>query len=154
MQTKFLGALRRPVVVGLALGAALIGAFVLGRVQAQTDPFRLDTPTLIYVQIKPDKTADYEQVVAKLRQALQKTDKPELRQAARGWKVFKSDAPANGSTLYVHVIDPPVPNADYTVMQILYDGFPDERTEIYNQYRDAFVAQSAVKLSLIANFGM
>jgi hypothetical protein len=47
-----------------------------------------------------------------------------------------------------------VSNADYTVMQILYDGFPDERTEIYNQYRDAFVAQSAVKLSLIANFGM
>jgi hypothetical protein len=153
MQHKTLTAVRKPVVVGLAAAVALVGAFSLGRVQAQDEAFRLDTPTLLYVQIKPDKTADYEAVIAKLRQGLQKTEDASLRQAARGWKVFKADAAANGNTLYVHVVDPPAANADYRIMQILYDAFPEERTALYEQYRDAFVGQSAVKLSLVANLG-
>ena len=152
MQTKFLAAVRRPAAVGVAVGVALTGAFFLGQAQAQ-DEFRLNTPTLIYVQIKPDKIADYEAVIGKLKDALRTTDKPELKQAAMGWRIFKSDAPANGSTLYIHFIDPPAPTADYTVMKILYDAFPAESTNIYNQYRDAFVGQSAVKLSLVANLG-
>lgn len=154
MQTKFLAVVRRPLVVGLAVAVTVTGAFFLGHVQAQeAEAFRLDTPTLLYVQIRPDKTADYEQVVAKLKQALQMTDNADLRQAARGWKIYKSDAQAAGNTLYVHVIDPPAPNADYTVMQILYDAFPEERQALYEQYRDAFVGQTAVKLNLVANLG-
>lgn len=154
MRIKFLAAVRRPVVVGLAIGVALTGAFFLGQVRAQeAEAFRLNSPTLLYVQIRPNMTRDYEAVVGKLKEALQNTDDTNLRQAAQSWKVFRSDAQANGNTLYVHVIDPPAPNADYTVMQILYDAFPDERTALYEQYRDAFVGQSAVKLSLVADLG-
>jgi len=154
MQTKFLALVRRPLILVLAAGVALTGAFVLGQAQAQeAEAFRLDSPTLLYVQIRPNMTRDYEVVVGKLKEALQKTDNAALRQAARGWKVFRSDAQANGNTLYVHVIDPPAPNADYTVMQILYDAFPEERTALYEQYRDAFVGQSAVKLTLVSALG-
>jgi hypothetical protein len=31
-----------------------------------------------------------------------------------------------------------VTGADYTIMQILYDGFPDERQALYELYRGAF----------------
>ena len=57
--------------------------------------------------IKPDKTADFEAVMAKLKEALQKSDKPERKQQAASWKVFKSPEPAaGGNVLYVFVIDP------------------------------------------------
>jgi ribosomal protein S2 len=57
--------------------------------------------------IKPDKTSDFESVIAKLREALQKSDKPERRKQAAGWKVFRGVEPAgNGNVLYVFVIDP------------------------------------------------
>ena len=76
--------------------------------------------------IKPDKTADFEAVVAKLREALQKSDKPERKQQAASWKVFRANEPgANGSVLYVFTIDPAVKGADYTVSMILAEAFPD-----------------------------
>ena len=57
--------------------------------------------------IKPDKTADFEAVMGKLKEALQKSDKPERKQQAASWKVFKSPDPAaGGNVLYVFVIDP------------------------------------------------
>src|SRR5262245_48755630 len=65
--------------------------------------------------IKPDKTADFEAVMAKVKEALQKSTKPERQQQAKGWKVFKSPDPAGANVLYVFVIDPAVKGADYQV---------------------------------------
>ena len=48
--------------------------------------------------IKPDKTADFETVMAKLKEALQKSEKPERKQQAASWKVFKSADPAPAAT--------------------------------------------------------
>jgi pyruvate/2-oxoglutarate dehydrogenase complex dihydrolipoamide acyltransferase (E2) component len=62
--------------------------------------------------IKPDKTADFEAVIAKLKEALQKSEKPERKQQAASWKVFKSPDPAaGGNALYVFIIDPAVKGA-------------------------------------------
>ena len=78
--------------------------------------------------IKADKTADFEMVVAKLKEALAKSDKPERKQQADGWKVFKAAEPgAGGSVLYVFIIDPAVKGADYSVSNILAEAFPPER---------------------------
>jgi len=38
--------------------------------------------------IKPDKTADFEAVMAKLKEALSKSDKPDRKAQAAGLKVF------------------------------------------------------------------
>ena len=90
--------------------------------------------------IKPDKTADFERVMGKLRDALSKSSKPERRQQMAGWKVMKLRNPLpDGNIAYVHVIQPVVPGADYTIMQTLYDEFPDERQTLYDLYRGAFV---------------
>src|SRR5690349_6786602 len=43
--------------------------------------------------IKADKTADFETVLARLKEALQKSDKPERKQQAASWKVFKGVEP-------------------------------------------------------------
>ena len=93
------------------------------------------------VAIKPDQTAAFEQIMRRVREALMKSADPVRQRQAAGWKVMKIDKPMpDGNIAYVHVISPVVPDADYTVMQILYDAFPDERQALYDGYRGAFAA--------------
>ena len=84
--------------------------------------------------IKPDKTADFEAVMAKLKEALAKSEKPERKQQAAGWKVFKSADPAGANVLYVYIIDPSVKGADYQVSNIITEAFgiftPTSITEV------------------------
>src|SRR3954454_16423291 len=83
--------------------------------------------------IKPDKTADFEAVLAKLKEALNKSEKPGRKEQAKSWKVFKSPDPAaGGNALYVFIIDPAIKDADYTVSNILAEAFtPAEVNELY-----------------------
>ena len=109
---------------------------------------------LLFMQIKPDKTADFESVMVKLNEALTKTDKPERKQQAAGWKIYKSKEPgANGNVLYVAIINPTLKGADYTVAKILYEVFPTEVQTIFPTYRDSFAAGlSRTNLSLVQDF--
>ena len=103
--------------------------------------------------IKPDKTADFEAVMGKLKEALSKSEKPERKQQAASWKVFKSPDPAaGGNVLYVFMIDPAVKGADYTVSTILAEAFPTEVQALYKQYAEAYASgQNFVNLSLVSN---
>lgn len=106
--------------------------------------------------IKPDKTADFEAVMVKLKEALMKSDKPDRKAQAASWKVFKSPDPAGGgNVLYVFTIDPSVKDADYTVSNILAEAFPPaELNTIYKQYADSYAqGQNIINLNLIQNFG-
>jgi len=104
--------------------------------------------------IKPDKGPDFESVIVKLKEALQKSEKPERKQQAQSWKVFKSPDPAaGGNLLYVFVIDPAVKNADYTVSNILAEAFPPaEVNDLYKKYAEAYATgQNFVNLTLVAD---
>jgi len=103
--------------------------------------------------IKPDKTADFESVIGKLKEALNKSEKPERKQQAASWKVFKSPDPAaGGNVLYVFMIDPAVKGADYTVSTILAEAFPTEVQTLYKQYAEAYASgQNFVNLQLISD---
>ena len=95
---------------------------------------------LLTVAVRPEKAADFEQVMSKMRTALLQSEDSKRREQAAGWKVMKLDKPLpDGNLAYVHVIQPVVPDADYAVMQTLYDAFPDERQALYELYRGAFV---------------
>jgi len=105
--------------------------------------------------IKPDKTSDFEAVIDKLKEALAKSEKPERKQQAATWKVFKSPDPAaGGNVLYVFMIDPSVKGADYTVSTILAEAFPQEVQALYKQYAEAYASgQNFVNLSLVKDLG-
>lgn len=105
--------------------------------------------------VKPDKTADFEAVMAKLKEALNKSDKPERKAQAKTWKIFKSPEPAaGGNVLYVFVIDPAVKDADYTVSTILAEAFPQEVNALYKQYADSYASgQNFVNLQLVQDLG-
>lgn len=100
--------------------------------------------------IKKDKEADFEAVMKKVKEALAKSDKPERKQQAQSWKVFKSPDPAQGgNTLYVFIVDPAVKGADYTVSNLLNEAFPQEVQALYKQYAEAYASgQNFVNLTL------
>lgn len=90
--------------------------------------------------VNPDKVADYEKVIATLKDSLTKSTRPEARQQLAGWKVMKAMTPQpDGSIVYVHVITPVVPNADYSITNLVYETVTDpmERINFYNLYRGA-----------------
>ena len=111
---------------------------------AQSKELTFDGDTaIITVAIKPDKTADFEQIMKDLGAALMKSDKPERKQQAAGWKVVKSATPLkDGNIVYMHVINPVVKGADYTILTLLYEGNTDPAAQraIFEKYRDAFAA--------------
>jgi hypothetical protein len=97
------------------------------------------------VAIRPDKTADFEQIMTKLREALQKSTDPQRQQQADGWKIMRMAKPLpDGNIAYVHIVNPVVKGADYAIMQMLYDAFPNERQVLYEQYRGAFAQNLAL----------
>jgi hypothetical protein len=129
------------------------------RVSAQADQGATNHQKLTFdgdvalwtVAIKPDKTADFEKIMTKLREALAKSTDPQRRQQADGWKVMKIAKPLpDGNIAYVHVVNPVVKGADYTIMQALYDAYPDERAALYELYRGAFAQSLALATGSIA----
>jgi hypothetical protein len=132
-------------------GFLLAGAMLLqpalhgdGGLNAQSKELTFDGDTaIITVAIRPDKTADFEQIMRDVSAALMKSDKPERKQQAAGWKVVKSTTPLkDGNVAYMHVIDPVVKGADYTILTILYEGNTDPAAQkaLFEKYRDAFAA--------------
>lgn len=106
------------------------------------------------VAIKPDKTADFERVLSKLRTALANSSDPTRRKQAAGWKVMKIGKPMpDGLIAYVHVISPVVAGADYAVLQTLYDELPKERQELYELYRGAFAQNLALSAGTVVMDG-
>ena len=161
----------------IGLGAA-IGAFTVTQAQTQMpaqavpaqQPPTLPAPAeqaiaphnlrvfgsdagLVLNFIKTEKVADFEAVVAKLKEALAKSDNPERKQQAASWKMYKAiEAGPPGSTLYVFFIDPPVKGADYTVSTILEEAFPQEVQTLFAQYTGAYAqGQNFVNLTLVSD---
>jgi hypothetical protein len=94
---------------------------------------------LMFNIIKPDKTADFEMVIGKLKEALAKSDDPVHKQMAQGWRLIKNPEPIQGGNyLYVFLIDPVVKDADYTVSRVLAKAFPAEVQELFKVYSACF----------------
>ena len=142
MVRRFVPVVRRR--VGVIVLGVMTGLLFAGVAQAQDAPkanpyvFAGDGAVLLNF-IKADHVADFEMILAKLKEGLAKSEKPERKQQAESWKVFKAnEAGPGGAAIYVSVIYPSVKGADYTVTTILSEAFPTEVQDLYKKYADAF----------------
>jgi hypothetical protein len=106
--------------------------------------------------IKPDKTADFEAIVAKLKDALQNSPNATRKEQAASWRVYKSSDPGPaGAVLYVYIVDPVVKGADYGIATILGEAFPaDEVPALIKKYTEAYTSgQNFVNLTLLSDLG-
>ncbi len=88
--------------VGLAV-FTLVGATGASAQEPAKPVLTLDgEAAMVTILIKPDKTADFEAVIAKYREAFEKSDKAERKQQLAGLKFFKSSQQAQGNAIYLH----------------------------------------------------
>jgi len=153
---------RRLGMIALGLMAGVLSATVAqAQAPAQAQPVsnqRLfpNDGGMILNFIKPDKTMDFEMVLSKLKEGLMKSEKPERKQQAAGWKVFRSPDPAGANVLYVFIIDPALKGADYQVSNIITEAFGNtaETNEILKKYVDCFAqGMNIVNLNLVQDLG-
>ena len=151
---------------GMIAFGVLAGVLSVSLAQAQAAPAPQAQPVsnqrlfpndggMVLNFIKPDKVADFEMVITKLKEALAKSDKPERKQQAAGWKVFKSPDPAGANVLFVFIVDPSVKGADYQISNIIAEAFPPaEANDILKKYAEAYAqGMNIVNLNLTADLG-
>ena len=108
---------------------------------------------VLLVQIKPDKTADFEELVTKLKAGIAKTTDETLKKQGAGLKVFKASEPFNNNTLYLVMFDPAVSGSEYELFAMLSKTMTPEElrapeaTAMWKRFSDAFGAGLG-KLSL------
>ena len=124
-------------------------AFVLG---AASVSMAQDKPTLVFQNdagliifyVKPEKTADFEDLMTKLKDGLAKSEAPEAKQMLAGMKLFKAPVVAGATVAsYVLFADPIVKNTEYRLLSLLYKAYPADAQALYQKWQDVKAAQPA-----------
>ena len=127
------------IAAGLIVGVLALASTAQAQAPAP-NPFLFNADAGVILNfVKADKTADFEMVLGKLKEAIGKATKPEHKALATGWKVFKAaEAGPNGAVIYVFIFDPATKGGEYSVGNILVDAFGAEGQTLYKTYSDAF----------------
>jgi len=142
-------------VSGVALAVfTLAGAAVASAQEPAKEPEKPVLPmegdaSVMIVLIKPDKTADFETVIAKYKEALGKNDKAARKEQLAGLKIYKSPTAMGGNTAYIFSIDPVVKGEEYDITRVINEVFPSEVTEYFNKYKDAYAGRQIIVLNKI-----
>ena len=102
---------------------------------------------IVLLLIKGDKTADFEAVIAKYREAFAKSDNPKRKEQLAGLTFLKSPTAMAGNTAYIFRVDPVVKGEEYDITRIIYEVFPSEATDMFNKYKDAFAGRQIIPLN-------
>lgn len=154
MVRRFVPVVRRR--VGVIVVGLMTGVFSAALAHAQDAPknpyiFAGDGAVMLNF-IKADKAADYEALIGRLKEALQKSEKPERKQQAENWKFYKAAEPGpNGAVVYVSMVYPAVKGADYGITTILNEAFPAEGRDLYQKYVDALAGGNILNLTLASD---
>ena len=113
---------------------------------------------MMFNVIKAASVADFEMVLGKLKEALQKSEDPQRKQQAASWKVFKaSEAAPDGTVLYIFFFENAVKGAEYDPVKILSEAFPTEVNALYDKLKTAYAtlnSASFMKLMDMSATGM
>lgn len=94
---------------------------------------------LLLFYVRPDRTADFEAVLKRMIEVLDKSETPPRKQQAAGWRMFKSVEAPKDSVIYVFVLDPAVAGSDYDPVKVLSEGLPTEAHALYESLKNATV---------------
>ena len=145
----------------LVMGAALAAVLFAGAPAFAQDAAAPAAPVLalegdaatITVLIKPDKTAEFESVLAKVKESLAKSEKAERKAQAAGWTVFKATTPVNGNVAYIMFINPVVKGQEYDISRLIAEVFPVEVQEFFQKYKDSFAGRGITPLTKLMTMG-
>lgn len=103
---------------------------------------------MLFFHVKADRIAEFEAVIARIRQVLDTTTDPARRQQADGWRIYKSVETSSGP-VYVFMFDPATAAADYDPIKLLGEASPVEAAGLYAQLKDATVKVERMGLTKV-----
>jgi hypothetical protein len=90
---------------------------------------------MLLFHVRPDKAQDFEAVLARLGDVLDKTPDPLRRQQAASWRVYKSAETPRDSVIYMFFFDPAVSSVDYDPVKVLGEALPADVQALYERLR-------------------
>jgi hypothetical protein len=102
---------------------------------------------IVILLIKPDKTADFEAVIAKYKEAFAKSDNPKRKEQLAGLTFLKSPTAMGGNTAYIFRVDPVIAGEEYDITRVIYEVFPSEATDMFNKYKEAFAGRQIIPIN-------
>lgn len=119
---------------------------------------------MVFNVIKASSTADFEMVLGRLREALQKSENPARKQQAASWKVYKSADPAQTAqcpdgtqcpaVMYIFIFEKAIPGVDYDPVRILSEAFPTEVNALYEKLKGAYVTLNKASMTILMDMGV
>ncbi len=111
---------------------------------------------MMFHPILLEKTADFEDVVTRVLDAMSNSADETRRAQAAGWKIYRATEPGppeQTSVLYVFVIDPTVTEANYSIGELLRQELPLEAQELWEKFAASYAySPSLLNLTLVADF--
>jgi hypothetical protein len=101
---------------------------------------------MLLVQIKPDQTAAFEEMAAKLKSSLSASTDEKLKAAGTAIKFYKAAEPMGPNPLYVVLVEPAVANTEYDFFMLINATLtPDQQrdpanVEAFKRWAAAFAA--------------
>lgn len=109
---------------------------------------------LVSFTIAEGSAADFEAVMAKVKEVLSKSEKPERKAQAAHWKVIKLEGPPGADLTYFFLIDQVVKGASYDPFKILAEGLaPDEVRKLYDKVSTGVKGIRTAPLGKIVDMG-
>jgi len=128
------------------------------------DPFKLtsDQPTLIILQVKPEKAADFASMWEDIKAGLSKSQKPDVKAFADTLKVSRVDIPEatmaaqpSAPAIFLIRCDPASTQFSYNPVPLIYTYDPDvfgkreDQDKVYDKMKDALVSYNIWKLKKV-----
>jgi hypothetical protein len=131
--------MRRPFVtttLALALALAPAALFAQDPPPVQDPPAQPEKPPVrveitgeagvLIFPIKPEETTTFEQLIAKVKDGLAKSEDPVRQRQAASFKVFRADVKMGENVLFVAIMDPAVPAAEYDPLVLAAEAMGEE----------------------------
>jgi hypothetical protein len=107
---------------------------------AASQDYRFSTPAgILFFHVKPDRAADFEAVVGRIAEVLDRTEDPVRKQQAASWRVLKSVEAPQDAAIYLFLFDPAISGSDYDPVKILGEGLPAEVHALYERLKTATI---------------
>jgi hypothetical protein len=146
-----------------ALALALLPAASFAQDPAQQQPAAPAQPAapkvtfkgssgMLLVQIKPDQTAAFEEMIAKLKSQLASATDETLKQHAN-LRAYKAAEASGGNTLYVVLFDPATPGAEYSFLDVYNKTLTPEQQrdpatiDMFKRWAEAFAGMNILNLT-------
>ena len=110
---------------------------------------------ILLVQVKPDQTAAFEEMIAKLRTGTAAATEPQIKQAGQ-LKAYRSAEPGpGGNVFYVLLYDPATPGTEYNWLDVINKTMTPEQQrdpalrEMYQKWAGSVATMNILNLTEI-----